>query len=113
MLSTTSQKFTVVLVVLLILGAIGYFVYSGAEAEIVEPAELSGQPVYGQDILVLANKINSISIDKSIFTSPLFTSLIDLNIPVVVEPKGRINPFAALSNQGTPTKGGNTGTKNQ
>lgn len=95
MLQTTSQKVLVAVVILVVLALFGYFAFSGP-VETVAPADLSGQEVLGGDILILASQIENISIDQSVFNSPIFLSLVDYEIPLSAELQGRVNPFAAI-----------------
>jgi hypothetical protein len=48
------------------------------------------------DILELSNKLNSITIDGSLFTSPVFQSLVDTSVPITPENSGRPNPFNVI-----------------
>jgi hypothetical protein len=50
----------------------------------------------GQDILVLVDKFKSVSIDPSLFSSTLFTTLKDSSVPLNPESQGRVNPFANI-----------------
>lgn len=95
MLQTTSQKVLVAIVILAVLALLGYFLFSGT-SDTVAPADLSGQEVLGGDILVLASQVENISIDQSVFSSPIFLSLVDYEIPLSPELQGRANPFAAI-----------------
>ena len=52
----------------------------------------------GQDIIDMANKINTVSIDSGLFSSPLFLNLVDFDVPPTPEPQGRPNPFANIGN---------------
>src|SRR5690348_5607045 len=104
MLQSASQKFITVLVVLLILGAFGYYVYSKNDVPATTPdLSANGDTVLGEDILSLADKLNTITIDQSVFTSPLFESLVDHDTPLSPETQGRPNPFASFSFGGGST----------
>jgi hypothetical protein len=52
----------------------------------------------GQDIIYTASKIDTVSIDSTIFSSPLFTNLIDFDTSPSPEAQGRPNPFADIGN---------------
>ena len=51
-----------------------------------------------QDIIDLANRIDSISIDSALFNSSLFKNLKDFDLPLLPESQGRPNPFATIGN---------------
>lgn len=89
------------IVSLIILGVLGYVVFTTIFSS-EPPIVAEGVPVetVGQDILVLADKLNNIKIEKNIFSSPLFTNLIDNTTPIADEPVGRINPFAKIGDEG-------------
>lgn len=99
------QKLVVALV---ILGFLGYVVYTTIfSSEPVVVTEGVQVESVGQDILVLADKLNNIKIEKNIFSSPLFTNLIDTTVPINEEEKGRVNPFSKIGEEGavsTPTR---------
>lgn len=52
--------------------------------------------VPGQEILLLAESLEKVNIDKSIFSAALFTNLVDISVEVVPEPQGRTNPFLPI-----------------
>lgn len=57
-----------------------------------------GGDVSTQSALVLANtqKINSLKIDQSFFTSQAFRSLVDNRVQLTPIPSGRENPFVSV-----------------
>lgn len=101
-----SPKIQKIIVIVLILSGLGFVVYSTLFGEVPLP-ELSeeGAPLVeavGQDILTLADKLDSTEIDTKIFSDPLFQSLIDISIPLTPESQGRENPFAPIDLGTTP-----------
>ena len=50
----------------------------------------------GQQIISILNELRRLSIDKTIFESPVFDSLVDYTIATTSEDKGRPDPFAPL-----------------
>lgn len=50
----------------------------------------------GREILALLADLKSVRLDESIFSDPIFQSLLDTSIELNLEPKGRPNPFAPL-----------------
>jgi hypothetical protein len=66
---------------------------------------ISSTEVLGTEIIRAINQINSLTLDKSVFTDPVFQTLIDRSQPIESEPRGRNNPFAPLGNvQNTSTQ---------
>jgi len=82
-----------------ILAIFGYVVFNTLTS-IEVPVSSDGTPIVtdlvGQDILILADKLETINIDRAIFSSPLFKSLKDNSVVVVEEQKGRVNPFSQI-----------------
>ncbi len=98
----TIQK---IILTILILSALGFVVYSTIFGEIEVALDGDGVPVatnvIGQEVLILADKLESIEIKKSIFSSPLFTNLIDISTPLIDEEQGRENPFSKIGTEST------------
>jgi hypothetical protein len=99
MLEKSSQKIIVVLGVLALLAVFGYYTFNNSSTD-ATPEEIIQQNTVGQDIIVLAEKLNSININDSVFTSAVFLSLIDRDIPIIEESQGRINPFDQIGSEG-------------
>ncbi|KND48093.1 MAG: hypothetical protein AB201_00645 [Parcubacteria bacterium C7867-006] len=59
-------------------------------------AEVSSSESASQDILTLVANLNQISIDQSLFSSPLFVSLQDTSAVISPEVQGRPNPFSPI-----------------
>jgi len=86
---------------ILVFGVTYYFLSgTGTETEIINTDVISTEPL-GQDILILAEKLEQISINSEIFSSNLFQTLVDLSIPISPEAQGRPNPFAAVGSDST------------
>lgn len=100
--SPTIQK---IILSLVILSGLGFVVYSTIFGEVEIPVDSEGVPIVsdvaGQDLLVLADKLNSIEIKKSIFSSSLFTELKDITVPLQNEDQGRSNPFSKVGSDTT------------
>ncbi len=63
----------------------------------------------GQDILSLLSSFQSVSIDSTLFSSPLFQSLKDFSVALSPEQQGRSNPFAPIGTEaGVTTPTGST-----
>ena len=84
---------------LLVLGALGYYFFLRSpdttviSTDLIVPQE--GE-VVGQDILVLVDKLKTISIDSSLFSGALFSNLKDEGVILTPESQGRSNPFAII-----------------
>lgn len=87
------QKMIIVIVTILIVGFLGYYLYNSAPAGLVD---VTADDSSGQQILDMVAKLNTISIDQSVFASALFSNLVDYQIPLYAETAGRQNPFAAI-----------------
>ncbi len=101
---SSREKILIGVLILLIVGYFGYQMFSGGSA----PAAVSvsttdssatSSGVVGQDILTLVLKLQNISIDSSLFSSPLWTALKDSAAPLSPESQGRTDPFAALGSE--------------
>ncbi len=57
-------------------------------------SQSSSQITVGSDILMLLQKLKVVSIDPSLFSSPLLTNLKDSSVQLFSENQGRVNPFA-------------------
>ena len=54
--------------------------------------------VEGNDIVNMVSEINTININPGLFSSPLFSGLVDFSVSLLPEPQGRSNPFADIGN---------------
>jgi hypothetical protein len=52
--------------------------------------------VIGNQISQALLRIEQIKLDKSIFSNPIYTTLVDRSEPITEEPIGRTNPFAPI-----------------
>ncbi len=95
MISPKTQKLLVAIVCLLVLAFLGYRLYTAPASEEVASVNFTTEAA-SQDILTLVEKLEAISIDKSVFSSPIFTSLVDFTVPLLPEAQGRSNPFAPI-----------------
>ncbi|MFZ2523605.1 MAG: hypothetical protein WAW92_04440 [Minisyncoccia bacterium] len=93
------QKFLIFILFILLIGA-GVYFYDSQRGEIIQTVtdivtEGIPEPV-GEDILVLVQRLDYTSIDDSIFTSSMFTNLIDTSLVINTEEKSKPNPFASF-----------------
>ncbi len=94
-LSPTEKKLVWALVIIAVIG-IGYDIFANSSSSPAPTADTSTTAPVGQDILALVEKLKVISIDPSIFSSSLFTSLKDSETPLTPETEGRADPFSLI-----------------
>lgn len=94
------QKLIVTIVILV---GLGYLLLNTLTSDIPVDDTMVATKAEGEEILILADKLDAVNINDSIFSSPLFTSLVDISVPVVEEPKGRPNPFSQIGNDTVST----------
>lgn len=126
MASSQSKKIVAALAILALLGGGYYFFFMESSTPATststgmptsfDPTIPSGDTgIIGQDILALVEQLKKVSVDPSLFTSPLFSNLTDFTISITPEAQGRANPFAALgddSGQSIPSiRGSLSGTQ--
>lgn len=99
MLQTGSQKIIASLAIMLALVGLGYYVFTSTEIPVAD-ISLSEQEVLGQEIIILASKVENISFDQSVFASTIFSSLVDYHLPLNPESQGRSNPFGLIGTDG-------------
>jgi hypothetical protein len=92
------QKLLIYIGLALFLIFMGYHLMSLQPVQEAPVAEDGSSQMVGEDIISLVDRLKMISIDKSIFSSAIFSSLIDYNVNLYPESQGRPNPFAPLGN---------------
>jgi len=86
-----TQKSLSAILILIIVAFIAYeYLYAAP------PAPSADSTAVGADVLSLAGKIGTISLDQSLFSNPLFAGLKDDSAPLSPEAQGRDNPFAPI-----------------
>jgi len=87
---------------LIIVGGLGFIAYSiffmAPSADVSSVASSTDSTGDGNDIVSLAQKLQNVKIDQTLFSSNIFKSLKDYSAPVTPEPQGRPNPFASIGN---------------
>lgn len=99
----------IIVAVVLVVG--GYFAYgTGSSDELLTTTD-AGTPTsqVSKELLSVLANLKSISLDTSIFTDPAFLSLSDFGTTIPLEPVGRDNPFAPLTQSGVRA-GASTGS---
>ena len=95
----SSSKGTFITLAIIGLVALGLFFYfagdpSNDPMSALETTEVADAQIVGSRVLGLLNRINSLQIDKTIFESAAYMSLVDYTITIPEQPVGRENPFA-------------------
>ena len=96
-MSSPNTKKILIGLAVLVLGGLGYYFFFSSSSTV--PVGLlvpSDGQVVGQDVLVLVEKLRTISIDQNVFSEALFTSLQDRTVSLTPESQGRQNPFALI-----------------
>jgi hypothetical protein len=91
-----TQKLIFALIIFVAAGFIIYNSFFNSGSGALSSTATSTISTDGQNVVDLAYKINTISIDASLFSSPLFLNLTDFSSPLLSEPQGRPNPFAVI-----------------
>jgi hypothetical protein len=80
---------------IVLLLAAGFWVYmtyfTGSSGELL--TSNTSSPL-SQDVLLTLSNLNTLKLDDSIFSDPVFTSLSDYSVAIPPEAAGRRNPFA-------------------
>ncbi len=103
------KKSTIIVIILLVLLAICvgmYFYTAGGQLQsgsalLQAPSVNSGS--VGIQELALLRQVQSIRIDSSFFSDPVYGSLVDYTETVTPHPVGRSNPFSPVSGVSSPT----------
>lgn len=99
---SSNSKSIYAIVVVIILGIIGYFVFKGfkppEDQSFVIQNQSSSQEteIKSAQILSLLRKIKELDIDTNFFLSSAYLSLYDFTVEVPELDVGRINPFAPI-----------------
>ncbi|PCI30052.1 hypothetical protein COB52_01930 [Candidatus Kaiserbacteria bacterium] len=96
MLDTLKQNKIILVILIVIIAALGWFGLSGNQTTsslLTNDSRSSGNVVVDQDILRLLLDMRSIQLDSSIFENPAFGKLQDFGKQIIPEPVGRDNPF--------------------
>ena len=93
----SSAKSLLILGGIIVIGIFAYFYFTGS------PQDTSSQLSAGTQtdsvtneatqIITLLNQTSALRIDTALFNSPVYKSLVDHTVPVVVQPVGKPNPF--------------------
>ncbi len=97
-----------ILIIILVVFGIGYVVYSSfisnapSQSGVTATGFLDNPSlVQGREFLAALSNLKSLKLDDKIFSSPDFLSLQDFTSVIEPQPKGRINPFAPVGQEGS------------
>ena len=91
------NKMYIGLIILALAGVWVYFTYfSGGSAASGTVLTTDNTSPLSKDVISTLSSLNTIKLDSTIFTDPVFTSLTDYGVAIPAESAGRHNPFAPL-----------------
>jgi hypothetical protein len=98
------MKNLIIVIVLLLLVAFGIYYYVSSGSAVTQSSPLvasglageTGTAFSGADFLRTLDNLQSLKLDDKIFSSAVFSGLVDFSVPLQPEPKGRINPFQPI-----------------
>lgn len=107
MQNSSSKTLPILVIILVILGVVGYFMYTSGNQTAVDAVDRislftgggeagSAYSGVGAEVLVLLNRIDSLSIDPKFFNDQVYLSLVDYTVAIPTWSVGRDNPFAPL-----------------
>jgi len=99
-MSQIGKKQIIILVIVALLFG-GYYFYITRVPE--TDSLLSGasqdrlaSSIPGRDLTILLNELRSVSLNVEVFSDPAYVQLIDYTLPLLSEPKSRIDPLAPV-----------------
>lgn len=92
------SKNKILLIVLIVVGVIGYYMFSSSNGkEALVTTQVGAPGTIGQELVVEVNRLRALqNIDEKIFKDPAFISLQDYTQTVSSQPLGRSNPLAPI-----------------
>jgi hypothetical protein len=91
-----AHKTGIAVAVIIILLFVGYGFFFGGSDEEALVSESAVPDAVGGDLIAILGRLQSLSLEGTVFSNPLFRSLVDFGIELTPEPVGRPNPFAPL-----------------
>jgi hypothetical protein len=95
-----TQKLKQIIIAVVIIVIAFFAIRSFTREPVTDSATVSqtakAQFVDGREILLLLNRLNTVSLKEDIFSSATFLSLYNFEQPIADETPGRQNPFAPL-----------------
>lgn len=94
------KKTTAIFILILVVGAFIYFYMSGGSVNnnsaLLQGSSPDVSDNVGVEVLTLLNQIQSLKIDSTLFSEPVYKTLVDYSVPIPAQPIGRTNPFAPI-----------------
>lgn len=90
------NKLYIGIITLAVAGIWMYMMYFSGSAPSATLTTDRGASPLSQDVLLTLSNLNTITLDASIFSDPLFISLSDYGVAIPPQKAGRQNPFAPL-----------------
>jgi len=103
---TNSPSAIIGLVVVVLLGLVYFFFFSGPSAPPLSATSVAGSQAE-QNFAALVTRLSPITFDLRLLSDARFASLTDLTTPIAPEAVGRTDPFASFTGNVSVT----TGTK--
>lgn len=98
-------KQIIIILVVIIIAFIGFKMFFADQetgnTTLITDQTTTGQFVDGQTILVLLDNLNKITLDESVFSDKIFTSLVSFERPIADQIIGRPNPFLPIGLDGS------------
>jgi uncharacterized membrane protein YvbJ len=101
-----TKQIAVIFIIIIIAFVIFKMFFSGTNSSnttLVADKTNSAGVIDGQKILVLLNNLNKVTLDDSIFSNKIFTSLISFEKPIADQVPGRKNPFLPIGTDNSAT----------
>lgn len=84
------------LIIAVVLFALVLWLYTAFfKQDSTTPTDVNAQNV-GSEVLALYDSLNRVSLDQTIFASPLYKNLTDFSTALPIQPVGRTNPFDTI-----------------
>lgn len=91
------SKNKILVLALIVVAAVGYYMFKGNEPEPLTTTEEGLTGSIGQELVIEINRLRALqNIEGKIFKDSTFNSLQDYTQSVVPQPLGRANPLAPL-----------------
>jgi len=91
-------KSIIIVVVVIVVGFVvwNFFFASNDSGEDLIVSTNVSVDAPGSVLVALLSKLQSLSLDDTLFADDRFEGLVDFTVPIAPQPVGRINPFAPL-----------------
>ncbi len=96
MKSLSRQKILLGVLGIMVIVAAFYYSNLWKSSDVLVAMTSTETTVVGEDVLILVNRLKSVTIDPTIFQDSLFSSLTDQSIAIFPENIARPNPFAPI-----------------